>query len=729
MSFLNPIMLAGLSAIAIPIIIHLLNRRKFQKVVWAAMRFLQLSIEKNQRRMEIEDIILLVLRCLLVAMIALALARPTVREAVGAFLNGGKSVGVLLLDNSLSMGMSDGSTTRFDKAKKAAEQAIDSLPSGSSVAVWLVSDTVRDAIPEPTFDLNLARKTIREATLTDRGTDLGGAIDRAVEVLKTRVGARREIYLFTDGQLAGWRNLLDIRSRLERSKDEVRAHFVFVSEHETRNLGVRELRLASGLAPVGQAVRFEVKVQNHGTQPVRDVRVTLAVDSEPVSDEFTLPQLSAGESKGVALFAKIRTEGIHAVTAQIGEDRLAADNRRTIAVRAIKQLRILLVDGDPGDTTRASETFFLRHALNPVSTDQLPGYFIKLQTITANDLTGVSLDDYDVLILANVARFPERLVPNLTSYARRGGGIVIFPGDRLDVNFYNEQLFQKTSLLPAMFGQVRGKAEQSEEFFSVQTRDFSHAITTLWNDPAAGTFSSVRVFQHHILLPSLATTNTPARTESPDAGVPQTVLSLSDGLPLIMERPFGLGRVVQCATTADTAWNDLPVRPAFVPLLHRILGSVISRQDEGLNLRVGARFTRRVNPELLGKDAAFTSPRRGESTRDLRRVEMVNNAPTLQYERTDSAGLYQGQVSDPAYSIAFATQSDPDESQVEELSVEQYQSLRTVAEVYQWGPGFSLRQVVERQRSGIEFWPAVITAALLLAVCESLLGQWFSRSR
>ena len=98
MSFLNPIMLAGLSAIAIPIIIHLLNRRKFQKVVWAAMRFLQLSIEKNQRRMEIEDMILLVLRCLLVAMIALALARPTVREAVGAFLNGGKSVGVLLLD-------------------------------------------------------------------------------------------------------------------------------------------------------------------------------------------------------------------------------------------------------------------------------------------------------------------------------------------------------------------------------------------------------------------------------------------------------------------------------------------------------------------------------------------------------------------------------------------------------------------------------------------------------
>ncbi|MBI3868628.1 MAG: BatA domain-containing protein [Verrucomicrobia bacterium] len=727
MSFLNPIMLAGLSAIAIPILIHLLNRRKFQKVVWAAMRFLQLSVEKNQRRMEIEDMILLVLRCLLVALIALALARPTLRDAVGAFLNGGKSVGVLLLDNSLSMGMSDGATTRFEKAKKAAEQAIDSLPSGSSVAVWLVSDTVRDAIPEPTFDLNLARKTIREAPLTDRGTDLGGAIDRAIELLKTRVGARREVYLFTDGQLTGWRNLLDIRSRLERSKDEVRAHFVFVSEHETRNLGIRDLRLASGLAPVGQATRFEVKVQNHGAQAVRDVRVTLGVDDEPVSDEFTLPQLSPGESKGVALFAKFRAEGIHAAHAQISEDRLPADNRRTIAVRAIQQLRILLVDGDPGDSSRASETFFLRHALNPVSADQLPGYFIKLQTITANDLAGASLDDYDVLILANVARFPERIVPNLASYVRRGGGIVVFPGDRIDDAFYNEQLSKRTSLLPAEFGPIRGKADQSEQFFPLQTRDFSHPITSLWNDPAAGTFASVRVFQYRLLVPASAT-NAPA-AESPDAGVTQTVLSLADGAPILLERSFGLGRVVQCATTADTQWNDLPVRPAFVPLLHRILGSVVSRQDESLNLRVGARFARRVNPELLGKDASFTSPRRRETTRDLRRVEMVNNAPTLQYDHTDATGLYHAQISEPAFSIAFATQADPDESQVEELSAEQYQSLKTVAEVYQWGPGFSLRQIVERQRSGVEFWPAVITAALLLALCESLLGQWFSRSR
>src|SRR4026209_1348869 len=94
MSFLNPIMLAGLAAISVPIIIHLLNRRKFHKVVWAAMRFLQTSVEQNQRRMRVEDMILLALRCLLVALLALALARPAILSKATDVFGQSKVTGV-----------------------------------------------------------------------------------------------------------------------------------------------------------------------------------------------------------------------------------------------------------------------------------------------------------------------------------------------------------------------------------------------------------------------------------------------------------------------------------------------------------------------------------------------------------------------------------------------------------------------------------------------------------
>ncbi len=179
MSFLNPLLLFGIAAVSVPIIIHLLNRRKFQKVVWAAMRFIQTSVERNQRRMRVEDMILLALRCLLLALLAFALARPAFQNSGADFLGQSKVTAVVILDNSASMGMSDGSTTRFEKARKAAEQAIETMPGGSATAVFLASDIANGVIAEPTFDLNLARKAIREAPLTDRATDLLPGIQRA----------------------------------------------------------------------------------------------------------------------------------------------------------------------------------------------------------------------------------------------------------------------------------------------------------------------------------------------------------------------------------------------------------------------------------------------------------------------------------------------------------------------------------------------------------------------
>ena len=287
-------MLAGLAAISVPIIIHLLNRRKFQKVVWAAMRFIQTSVEKNQKRMRIEDMILLALRCLLLALLALALARPAILSNATGVFGQSKVTGVIILDNSQSMGLSDGTGTRFDKAKQAAEAALDSMPSGSATAVFLSSDIVQGVIPEPTFDFNLARKILREAPLTDRATDVFPALEKAVDTLKGRLAIRKEIFLVTDGQAAGWRQLTEIQRLLERIKTEIKTHVILVSEHEEKNLGVSELRVASGLTPARQPLRFEAKVTNYGKEESRNTRVSLSVDAEQPSDEFTIDTIPAG---------------------------------------------------------------------------------------------------------------------------------------------------------------------------------------------------------------------------------------------------------------------------------------------------------------------------------------------------------------------------------------------------------------------------------------------------
>ena len=699
------------------------------------MRFLQNAIEQNQRRMRIEDMILLALRCLLLALLALALARPAILSDASAVFGQSKVTGVIILDNSMSMGMSDGTGTRFEKARRAAEQALDSMPAGSATAVLLASDVVQAVIPEPTFDLNLARKALREAPLTDRATDIFPALGKAIDTLKDRLALRKEIYLVTDGQATGWRQLTEIQRTLERTKSEIKTHVILVNEHEERNLGVSDLRLASGLSAVGQPLRFEAKVSNYGKEEVRNRRVGLSVNGETPSDEFTIDALPAGATKSVTLFAKLRDEGFHSVAARIAEDRLPADDRRSLAVRAIREVKVLLVDGEPGSEARDSEVFFLKNALVPVPADAAADYFIKTVSVTPSELSQARLDDFDAVVLANVPDFSDALVTTLEGYVRRGGGLMVFPGARVNTAFYNEQLFQKLKMLPAEFGAIRGEADKDDAFVTLQEKGYEHPIVEIWNDPGSGKLGSARFFRWFELKPELQEKEQRGKGAGENSPLPpgssaplRIVLKYADGSPAVMERPWGLGRVIQFSSTADTAWNDLPVRLAWVPLLHRTLGSIVQRQDEGLNVRVGDKFVRRVPAENLDKDATFFPPRQ-TTVRELRRVELVNGWPTVQFEHTELAGVYDAKVGEAGVVLKFAAQSDASESSLDELSPAQIATLKNVANVVAWTPNLSLRGMMERGRTGMEFWVPILLACLAIAAVETFLGQWFSRSK
>jgi hypothetical protein len=154
----------------------------------------------------------------------------------------------------------------------------------------------------------------------------------------------------------------------------------------------------------------------------------------------------------------------------------------------------------------------------------------------------------------------------------------------------------------------------------------------------------------------------------------------------------------------------------------------VQRQDEGLNIQVGEKFVRRVPAENLDQDATFFAPRQS-AIRELRRVELVNGWPTMQFEKTDNAGIYDAKVGESGAALKFAAQPDPAESSLDELSPAQLATLKGSANVVPWTPNLSLRGMMERGRSGAEFWMPMLLAVLVLAAAETFLGQWFSRSK
>jgi hypothetical protein len=730
MSFLNPWLLVGIAGVASPIIIHLLAKKQIKRVVWAAMRFLKVTVDRNKRKMNIEDILLLILRCLILALLAFALARPSLREGgFGGF--GGDEAAILLVDNSGSMSATDGAVSRFEKAQKAAGQILDGLPAGSRVAVWLVSDTVRESVSEPARDLALARKSIREAKRTDQGTEWQSALRRAVEMLKKQPGVHKHIYAVTDGQAAGWKGVGEIRTQLEAVKREMRATLVLTTEGEQGNLGITDVRLATALPTVNQPLRFEVSVANFGPAEAGGVAVSLAIDDEPPAEEQMLDTIAVGGApKSLSLFATFREPGFHTVTARLHSDRCPFDDQRSFALRVIDEVNVLLVDGDPGAEPRDSEVFYLRNALTPVPLELRDRFVIKTRTVTGVEFEKTALRDFNAVVLANVVDLSPLAADALQAYVRGGGGLLVFPGSRISVPFYNGLLLGERSLLPAAFGPVRGenldetRAERPDKFFRLQAKDYAHRIVELWKDPASGSLASAQFYRAFTLQPA-------KQSDVPgDAGLPAVVLSFADGEPALMERPFGLGRVVQFSSTADGAWSDLPVRPIFLPLMHRTLGFLLARTGDRLNVHAGTPFTHTVTAERAGKSYTVTEPGAKPGTSRTRTVMAKSGTPQIEEADSSVAGAYAVHFTEETgNAVRFAAASDPGESDLHELSTADLTALGTVARIVRWTPEADLRGQMERERNGTELWLPFALLAIGLVVAETLLGNRFSRSK
>lgn len=719
MSFLNPALLGFLAAVAVPILIHFLNRRRFRQVTWAAMRFLQASLEKNRRRMELEDLLLLAVRCLVVGLLAFALARPALRSAMG-LLPAGRAAAVVVLDRSASLGAGDGTGTRMDQARAAAVAAVDAFPPGSALAVLLTGDRVEAATLEPTQDFNLVRKTLRETTPSDLGTDHAVGVARAAEILADQTALRKEIVLVTDRQAWGWRRLPDIRSGLAESRRDARLRVVLVGDPLDDNLAVAELERSGGFAAAREPLRFHADLLNWGRTPAREVRATLHVNGGPAVDDAVIDVLAPGESRRLTFFGRLPGAGYQSVTVRLPGDRLSSDDERTLVVRTVDTVRVLVVDGDP----ESNAAFLLRHALQPVAPDLAAGYFLQPRVIAPGQLALTRLGDYDAILLSDVATLPSAAVEALARRVREGGALLCFVGPKTDPAFWNGEMLERAGLAPAAIGDRKGDPSAETASLVLQAGPYEHPVFSLWNEAGAGSLTRVGFRAAWELRPAAARTNA---TE--ELGEGRVMVRFADGTPAAVERGVGRGRVMLLASTAGTGWNDLAVRPAFVPLLHRSLAALAEAQEARLNLRTGARATVSLPVEQAGRDVVIVPP--GEVGRRLTRsVRPSGTGAVLEFEETDRGGLYQVlPVSGSQPVAAFATQPDRQESDLTELTPEGRAEIGQVAQVIDWVPGMDLRAAFDRERVGVELWLPLVVAVLLLGILEVWMAQAFSRSK
>jgi len=695
LTFLHPWVLWGLLAGGIPVIIHLLNKRRYRPLPWAAMRFLREAIRVNARRMQIEDWILLALRTLLFLLVPLAFALPVLRSH--AVLLGQPQVcAVILLDDSYSMNYTDGDRSRFEQARETARDLIAKLRRGDSVSVILMSEAPRRLFREPTFDLELARNLIGRLECSYAASGAGRALALAQEDMQRARQPSRVLYMISDFQ-KGLLSGAGVEARLAALREQADLVAIPIGEGYDSNLAVVALEPDAGVVAAGVPTMVHARVRNFGQTVQREYPVELFIDEARRDRRWV--DVPAGGEVDVAFLADFREPGQHSIEVRLPADSLPTDNSRYHVIDVREKVPILLVTGEPAARGAVGAAEYVGTALAPgwllgeAEEDHL------LPTRIAPARLGVeTLEQYPMIGLIDVPALDPEPLARLETYVRNGGGLLIVPGERVDVRHYNERLFRDgQGLLPARFESPGFHKEQGECFLTPEGYD--HPVLSLFADGSLGDLSQIR-FQQTMLL------------EEPSTA--RVVCKYSTGRPAIVERSFGKGRVVLLGAGLGRTWGNLVWKPSFLVLTRRMTEYLMRRESEGMNL--GMRdAVNRFQPGGSAALALAVQHPRGDTA--MAELESAVGGVFIRYTGVDAPGVYR-LTADQAVVGRFAANVDPAES---DLGLP---PMGLAGGVMRQVDAARIGAITGPETPGAELWMALLKAVLILLMIEAVFLLW-----
>ncbi len=719
MTFLNAILLGGLVAGAIPIIIHILNKRRYKVVKWGAMHLLEDIFRTRRRRLKLEQLLLLLTRMLIIMLLAFCMARP-VLTGMEALVGKSKSSVVLLVDDSYSMNVDDGGRSRFDRARREASRIVERLPEGSEVTLAWMSG--RDGLSiEPTVNRGSVTETLAE-TLRGFGTArVPTSLDVSQGLFSRARYADRRLVVLTDFQRCSWTpeaasartRPLQLMQELDLPPDVA---LFRIGEEEKDNVAVIALDLSRDVLGIRQRANVRATIKNFGTVREDNLRVYFRVDGE----ERDVSQISigAGQSGQVLFSHRFEEPGSHVLEVRVDADSLEEDNAMMVSVPVWEKLRVLLVDGDTGTGFLDNETAFLEIALNPYTiagrrdaADLVAATAKKPEELTAEDFA-----QSQVIIMADVPRLRDDHAARLADFVRKGGGLMIYLGDRIENGWYNRVLGGEggLGLLPCRIGGIVDTRERNTAAITVVNRHFEHPALAIFNDPANGSLATARILLWYNLV------------AFPEAGgmKPNVIAGLTNGDPFLVEKEFGKGRVILSAVPCDDSWSDFPRRRSYLQLNQQLVTYLASTIFPPRNIEVGNRIAAFLPIDAVGKTGVLTGP--DGRKRKLPVMNQDGARGLVEFEDTIIPGLYV--LETPAGEVLhYVVKTSRKESDLSLLDEEEFEELADEMGATPVTSGEEYRRLDEQRRFGREIWHILIWFVVALVFLELYMQYRFGR--
>jgi len=546
LTFFNPSFLFGIAAAILPILIHRITQKKVVVRKFSAVRLLLQSQRITARPQRLKHLLLLALRILAVATIAFMMARPIlVRPGFAALLKGGAKV--LILDNSLSMGYREDRGQRYDVAKRAAKEALVGF--GGQVTVIPTVSVQRSQGSRWTKPGEALRELEGIPLSFGRGNTTS-AFTLTYQQLKN-LKIPKQILILSDLARNDWEGL-DL-TKLGVISDADVTFLRMGGPSRDANTCVKHVSLAEGEMVAGVPILLVVTVSNLSDQD-RTTLVQINLSGTKIDQKSI--DLKSGQDGKVFFDLLVEKPGWIDGEVTLSTDRLSSDDVFYFPLRVRDKVKVLVVDGDPKTSLKASESYFLASVLCPGG---LEGSAFLTRVITEHEMARMDLRSYDTLFLLNVAR-PD--LSRLASFLEMGRPVFLFLGDRIVPEAYNQ-----FSLAP---WQIRERIDLSK-----RAEKMTHI------DTSRGTLTFLTRLEDSLK-------NASFRTYFKVEGTAKNLLTLRNRDPLLVEADAGKSKLFMFASSADLDWNDLPLKAAYLPLLQDLVKEAVGLT--GTSLPAGITF-------------------------------------------------------------------------------------------------------------------------------------------
>jgi len=711
-------MLLWVLAAAIPIIIHLWYRRRYQQINWAAMEYLLAAMRKNSRRITIEQLILLVIRVLILLVLAVALADPflpSLKNMVPGFGAGGQTHWVVVIDGSYSMDFKNAEQTRFEVAKDLATQLVGHSTQGDGFTLVLMSDPPRVIIRETAFARDDVIEEIDNLELPHSGGNLSSTLSEIEKIVRSAVEkhprlARTKVCIFSDLGRTTWDEVETpaCRNRIGRLGEIGTLSLVDLGEtDEQRNLAITRLDMHDSLVTVAHKVTFQAEIANFGTQPVASHRVEFIVDGQRVNEQ-SMDVAAHGRAIASASY-EFTAPGEHYVEVRLDDDPLRIDNHRWMSVPVRESIPVLCVQGKPGSAKHVAV------ALEPGKSDRRR---VATEVASENAILEMDLSDFDCVFLCNIGRFSREEAGVLYEFLNDGGGLVFFLGDQVQPESYNTQLSGEESgrrILPTRLESIASEAQ-----YRFDPLEYRHEIVAPFRGHQQAGLLTTPVWKYFKLT---LLDNTSAKV----------ALAFEGGDPAIVEERILRGRSIIYAGAASSAsvdqltdpptpWTAIQAWPSFPPLVQEILSLSVRGRTAGRNTLVGDGLEGVVHNTIV--DVPLTMVKPDDSDQ---RVKMNIDGEDSRWSFNDAwqSGVYQARYGTPREDMQlFAVNVNTSESNLERFDSELLPN--------QFDTDYQVEDLDSPQlprSSGSQLFQYVLMLLLVLLFSESILAWFFGRAR